>query len=138
MNTLKEQRNQNMEGLNSLAENEKIPNKTNKNYDVSIIYGPSSKLRVISIADMKSESIGSLIACKGIIVRMSEVKPRLIVGTYACDVCGCENYVEVMETYFTPLMKCNSQKCKSNNVNGKLTFLTGHSKFESYQELRIQ
>lgn len=31
-----------------------------------------------------------------------------------------------------------SKKCIENKVNGKLTFLPGHSKFRSYQELKIQ
>lgn len=31
-----------------------------------------------------------------------------------------------------------SKKCLENKVSGKLTFLPGHSKFRSYQELKIQ
>jgi DNA replication licensing factor MCM7 len=31
-----------------------------------------------------------------------------------------------------------SRKCIENKVNGKLTFLPGHSKFRSFQELKIQ
>lgn len=33
---------------------------------------------------------------------------------------------------------CNSAKCTANKVNGKLTFLQGHSKFIANQELKIQ
>lgn len=36
------------------------------------------------------------------------------------------------------MTKCQSKKCKENKINGKLTFLAGHSKFISYQELKIQ
>ena len=37
--------------------------------------------------------MGGLITVKGIVVRATEVKPELVVATYTCDVCGCENYV---------------------------------------------
>ena len=35
-------------------------------------------------------------------------------------------------------MKCQSKICIENNTNGKLSFLPGHSKFKSYQQLKIQ
>ena len=31
-----------------------------------------------------------------------------------------------------------SRKCIENKVSGKLTFLAGHSKFRSFQEIKIQ
>lgn len=31
-----------------------------------------------------------------------------------------------------------SKKCIENKVNGKLTFLPGHSKFRPYQDLKVQ
>lgn len=73
--------------------------------------------------------IGSLTIIKGIVIRTDEVKPRLCFGTFTCDVCGCENYMEIMNDKYTPLQFCESQKCKENNVNGKLTFLPKHSHF---------
>lgn len=36
------------------------------------------------------------------------------------------------------MTKCQSRVCIENKINGKLTFLPGHSKFISYQELKIQ
>lgn len=59
-------------------------------------------------------------------------------ATYACEACGCENYLEVFDNNYKPLDKCMSKKCVENKVSGKLTFLPGHSKFRSYQELKIQ
>lgn len=66
------------------------------------------------------------------------MKPELVIGTYACDRCGCENYYEVNNEQFGPLMKCQSKSCIENNSNGKLSFLPGHSKFICYQDLKIQ
>ena len=36
------------------------------------------------------------------------------------------------------MTKCQSKMCVENKINGKLTFLPGHSKFISYQEIKIQ
>jgi DNA replication licensing factor MCM7 len=60
------------------------------------------------------------------------------VAVYACDICGCENYQEIADASYKPLTHCMSKKCIENKVSGKLTFLPGHSKFRSYQELKIQ
>jgi DNA replication licensing factor MCM7 len=46
--------------------------------------------------------------------------------------------LEVFDNNYKPLDKCMSKKCVENKVSGKLTFLAGHSKFRSYQELKIQ
>lgn len=58
-------------------------------------------------------------------------------ATYACDVCGCENYLEVFDISYYPLTVCQSKKCKENKVSGKMTFLPSHSKFIEYQEVII-
>lgn len=82
--------------------------------------------------------MGALVAVKAIVVRTSDVKPQLVLATYTCEVCGCENYQEVSSKEFSPLVNCTSRKCKESKSNGKLTFHSGASKFVSYQELKIQ
>lgn len=62
----------------------------------------------------------------------------MVVGTYACDICNCENYYEVKDEDFKPLSECGSKKCKEARMTGKLTFLPTHSKFRSYQQMKIQ
>jgi len=118
--------------------NEAIPISAHKNYDVAIIYGPNSKSKPKAISQLTSEDIGTLVVVKAIVVRASEIKPEIAVATYACDACGCENYLEVFDNNYKPMDRCMSKKCVENKVNGKLTFLPGHSKFRPYQELKIQ
>ena len=60
-----------------------------------IVFGSNAKIVYDCISDLTAEKIGSLVACKAIVVRATEVKPQLVIATYACDVCGCENYFEV-------------------------------------------
>lgn len=55
--------------------------------------------------------IGSLVVVKAIVVRASTVKPEIVVATYACDICGCENYQEIKDSIYKPLTQCMSKKC---------------------------
>lgn len=40
-------------------------------------------------------SPGKLVAVKGIVTRVTEVKPMMQVATYTCDQCGSETYQPV-------------------------------------------
>lgn len=53
----------------------------------------SAKPRVIR--EVKAEAIGKLVTVRGIVTRVSEVKPRMVVATYSCDQCGAETYQPV-------------------------------------------
>lgn len=56
--------------------------------------GPSSsKPRVIR--EVRADSVGKLVTVRGIVTRVSEVKPRMVVATYTCDQCGAETYQPV-------------------------------------------
>jgi DNA replication licensing factor MCM7 len=91
-----------------------------------------------AVSDLSANEIGSLVMVRAIVVRASEIKPELTMATYICDLCGCENYMEVFDNSYKPLDKCMSKKCIDNKVNGKLTFLPSNSKFKSIQYLKIQ
>lgn len=91
-----------------------------------------------AINEINSDMIGSLVIIKGIVIRTDQVKPRLSIGTFTCDICGCENYMEILNDKFTPMQLCQSNKCKENKVNGKLTFLPKHSHFVPSQQIKIQ
>lgn len=60
---------------------------------MSIIYGSNAKIKPKAVADLTADDIGSLVIVKAIVVRASEVKPEISVATFACDICGCENYL---------------------------------------------
>ena len=42
--------------------------------------------------EIKAHTIGSLVTIRGIVVRVSDVKPQMQVAVYVCDVCGFEVY----------------------------------------------
>jgi DNA replication licensing factor MCM7 len=70
------------------AENELIPNKMHRKYHVVLAYRNRKPGQVRSISQLDSSMIGNLIVLKGIVIRTEEIKPRLSVATYTCDVCG--------------------------------------------------
>lgn len=47
------------------------------------------------IRDVKADCIGKLVTVRGIVTRVTEVKPMMVVATYSCDQCGAETYQPV-------------------------------------------
>ncbi|XP_032111129.1 DNA replication licensing factor MCM7 isoform X1 [Sapajus apella] len=99
--------------------------------------GPSSnKPRVIR--DVRADSVGKLVTVRGIVIRVSEVKPRMVVATYTCDQCGAETYQPIQSPTFMPLIMCPSQECQTNRSGGRLYLQTRGSKFIKFQEMKMQ
>ena len=102
--------------------------------------GYNKSLDGVSLRHIRSQSMGRLVILKGMIVRASDVKPCCTVATYTCFSCGCEIYQVVQnKREFLPQRICPSQQCKENG-GGKdsLHFQTRGSKFEKFQELKVQ
>lgn len=103
---------------------------------------PSEKsempVKALAVRDMKAEYIGNLITIRGIVTRVSDVKPSVQVNAYRCDKCGAENFQEVKSKNFMPLLECRSRECITNKVKGKLYMIARASKFMAFQEAKIQ
>lgn len=54
-----------------------------------------SKTKAMAVRHVKAAHVGSLIKLRGVVVRVSEVKPLMSVCTFTCDKCGYEIYQEV-------------------------------------------
>ncbi|KYO48406.1 DNA replication licensing factor MCM7 [Alligator mississippiensis] len=96
----------------------------------------SAKPRVIR--DVKADSIGKLVTVRGIVTRVAEVKPMMVVATYSCDQCGAETYQPIQAPTFMPLIMCPSRECQTNRSGGRLYLQSRGSKFIKYQELKMQ
>ena len=62
----------------------------------------------------------------------------IVVATYACDQCGSETYEEISGPTFIPKEMCQADDCVKNKRHGRLQLITRGSKFDKFQELRIQ
>ena len=88
--------------------------------------------------EVRGQHLGKLITVRGIVTRVSEVKPLLLVTAFSCDSCGCEVFQEVDKKTITPLTECVSVDCMANNSRGKLHLQTRACKFSPFQEVKIQ
>ncbi|KAI8609574.1 MCM2/3/5 family-domain-containing protein [Chytriomyces sp. MP71] len=105
----------------------------------SLYFKSRVKQSPISIRDVKGLAIGHLVTVRGMVTRVSNVKPQAVVLALSCDKCGYENYQEITsQTSTTPLTECTSEECKKNKVKGRLYMQTRASKFVRFQEVKLQ
>ncbi|CAK7900398.1 DNA replication licensing factor Mcm7p [[Candida] anglica] len=114
-----------------------FPSKLTRRY--CLYFKPlSQKKRSLAVREIKGGLLGSYITVKGIVTRVSDVKPSVLVNAYTCDKCGFEIFQEVTSKTFSPLTECTSTQCRADNTKGQLFMSTRASKFSSFQEVKIQ
>ncbi|CDS37822.1 DNA replication licensing factor mcm7 [Echinococcus multilocularis] len=116
----------------------KFPPELLRRYEV--YFTARSHFKPMSVRKVLASSIGHLIQVRGVVSRTTEVKPLLRVATYTCDRCGAETYQEITNPTFMPLILCQTAACKGAGAGsaGQLQLQTRGSKFQKFQELRIQ
>src|SRR5882762_6205227 len=93
----------------------------------------------MAVREVKGIHLGKLITVRGIVTRVSEVKPLLLVNAYTCDVCGSETFQDISNKQFTPIVDCqNEAECKKNGIHGSLHMQTRACRFNPFQEVKIQ
>eukprot|EP00002_Diphylleia_rotans_P001193 TRINITY_DN10661_c0_g1_i1.p1 TRINITY_DN10661_c0_g1~~TRINITY_DN10661_c0_g1_i1.p1 ORF type:complete len:601 (+),score=137.97 TRINITY_DN10661_c0_g1_i1:45-1847(+) len=113
-----------------------FPPALTRRYEVAFL--PLSKEKPVPVREVKSSLVGHLVSVRGIVTRVTDVKPMITVATYTCDQCGFEIYQEVNSKAFLPIFECTSQKCATNQTKGKVYMQTRGSRFVKYQEVKIQ
>lgn len=96
------------------------------------------KGKALAVREVKGSLLGRLITIRGIVTRVSDVKPLIQVNAYTCDKCGFEIFQEVSSKTFSPLLECTSEECVKNQSHGQLFMSTRACKFSAFQEIRIQ
>ncbi|KAJ1981397.1 DNA replication licensing factor MCM7 [Dimargaris xerosporica] len=104
----------------------------------SVYFKPMPNTKAGAVRDVAGSQVGRLVTVRGIVTRVSDVKPFLVVCAYSCDQCGYEIFQEVTQKQFVPLTECQSQLCKKNDVKGRLYMQTRASKFYRFQEVKLQ
>jgi DNA replication licensing factor MCM7 len=95
-------------------------------------------IKALAVRQVRGEHLGHLITVRGITTRVSDVKPTVEVNAYTCDRCGSEIFQPVGSKTFGPLNECPSEDCKKNQSKGQLHHSTRASKFQPFQEVKIQ
>ena len=76
-----------------------------------------STSKPLSVRQVKGDKIGNLLTVRGIVTRISEVKPNVQVNAYFCDRCDAEVFQEVNTRVFKPLTQCASVQCTRENIH---------------------
>lgn len=92
----------------------------------------------MAVREVRGVHLGRLITVRGIVTRVSEVKPLLLVNAYTCDSCGSELFEDIASKQFTPLRDCQSDVCLANSTKGSLHMQTRACRFSAFQEVKIQ
>ncbi|KAL0895459.1 hypothetical protein ABMA27_011579 [Loxostege sticticalis] len=103
-----------------------------------VYFKDMSSSKSVPIREVKAEHIGKLVTVRGIVTRCTDVKPLLVVATYSCSACGAETYQPVRSLQFTPPPACTADDCRINKASGQLHLQTRGSRFQKFQELKIQ
>lgn len=106
--------------------------------DWEVRFKPREEAKVMKLREITSHYVGSLVKLDCLVVRISQVKPKVEVVTYTCDVCGAEIFQSVEGESYTPPKECPSQRCKDNKRSGQLHSNVRTCKFVKYQEMRVQ
>ncbi|KAJ2391783.1 DNA replication licensing factor MCM7, partial [Coemansia sp. RSA 2559] len=107
-----------------------------RRYTVKFV--PRSAQKAQAVREIGASQIGRLVTVRGIVTRVSDVRPSMVVAAYLCDACGCEVFQEVKTRQFTPLTQCQSPRCVENRTKGKLHKQTRGSRFLRFQEVKLQ
>ena len=113
-----------------------FPPELMRRYEIQII--PRTKMKAISLREVKANDIGHLVKIRGIVTRVSAVKPIVSIATYTCDACGYEIYQQVKSKAFLPLDACPADACQKNRKKGRLFMQTRGCKFVKFQEIKVQ
>jgi DNA replication licensing factor MCM7 len=90
---------------------EQIPPELKRRYELAIVFRDMEKAGDLPLRKVDATCIGKLVNVKGIVTRVTEVKPYLNVACYLCDVCGFELFQTIGGTTFMPIVECPSSVC---------------------------
>ena len=89
--------------------------------------------------DVRGSQLGRLLTVRGIVTRVSEVKPLLQVNAYTCDVCGSETFQDIANKTFQPIADCqNPNERLKSGIHGSLHMQTRACRSSPFQEVKIQ
>ena len=127
---------QNRDGNDQDANDDRqvIPKMLFRRYEVRVM--PRVKEKAVPLRQVRARMIGNLLTVKGIVTRVSEVKPHISVATYTCAKGGFEVYQEIQGRNFMPIFQCPAQACCG--ASGRLNLQTRGCKFVKFQEVKIQ
>lgn len=113
-----------------------LPGRLLRNYMLRVV--ARRDLAIVPLRCVRAAFVGKMIKIRGLVTKVTAVKPSLSVATYVCDSCGSEIYQEISGETYDTLDVCVSEKCRIQNIKGTLNLQTRGSKFMKFQGVKIQ
>jgi len=101
-------------------------------------FRPRADGKIQKLREINSDCVGSLVQMDAVVVRVSQVKPKVEVVVYTCEICNAEVFLTVEGEHYTPPKDCPSQRCRENRQSGRLNCNIRTCKFVRCQEMRVQ
>ena len=94
----------------------------------------------IQIRNLRSDHIGKFVSLRGLLRKVTEVRPKLKIGAFKCAACGHELMVEQHKDVFTEPLECaeNEGGCGRKGNSAKFYFLFEKSFFVDSQKVELQ
>eukprot|EP00929_Paragymnodinium_shiwhaense_P030369 TRINITY_DN1722_c0_g2_i1.p1 TRINITY_DN1722_c0_g2~~TRINITY_DN1722_c0_g2_i1.p1 ORF type:complete len:783 (+),score=250.21 TRINITY_DN1722_c0_g2_i1:78-2426(+) len=101
-------------------------------------FKPRMDIKAMNFREVVADMTGALVQLECLVVRCSEVKPKIEVVTYQCEVCESEIFQSVESDTYSPPKVCPATRCRERNQTGRLRQNNRTSKFGKYQEMKVQ
>ncbi|EZG64342.1 MCM2/3/5 family protein [Gregarina niphandrodes] len=88
-----------------------------------------------SVRELRAEDVGRCLSVRGVVTRITEVKPEVREGVFTCETCHAEIAGVRQEYRFTEPAQCTRTGCHNKS---KWRFVKEKSRFEDWQRLKVQ
>ena len=110
---------------------------TDKNYFVRITTKDDKSPLLISLRGLRAKNIDNLIWTKGILVRISTIRPKLIEATFECMTCKTQFEVIQLSSKIKWPNFCINPRCKAKSQSD-FRLVSKNSEFIDWQSVMIQ
>ncbi|MBY8989437.1 MAG: minichromosome maintenance protein MCM [Candidatus Lokiarchaeota archaeon] len=108
-----------------------------QNYFVRITTKDDKSSLFIHLRGLRADDIDNLIWTKGILVRCSTIRPKLIKATFECAICSSQFEVIQLTSRIKWPNFCNDQHCKAK-AQSDFRLISKNSEFIDWQSIMLQ
>lgn len=110
---------------------------TNQNYFVRITTKDKKSPLILPLRGLRAKHISTLVWSKGILVRCSTIRPKIIEASFECNLCGAQfNVIQLTSRIRWPKF-CTNKRCKAR-AQTDFRLISKRSEFIDWQSVMIQ
>jgi len=110
---------------------------TNKNYFVRITTKDKKSPLFLPLRGLRAKHISTLVWSKGILVRCSTIRPKIVKASFECNLCGAQFDVIQLTSRIRWPKFCINKRCKAK-AQTDFRLISKHSEFIDWQSIMIQ